>query len=226
MIAVILRSKKLEISTDDSIYIFVFGLIGALVGAKILYLLLSVEQIVTDISAGYNLNVLFAKYISGGLVFYGGMIGSFVMAYVMAKAYKADIWEQCKVLIPSIPLVHGVARIGCFFAGCCHGLKADTFISITYTTSQYAPNNTPLIPVQLIEAVFNLIIFGILSRYNRSTPGKQYLFTYVVLYVSGRFMFEFLRGDVIRGSWLMLSTSQWISLIIITIILLLLKQKP
>lgn len=61
MIAVILRSKKLEISTDDSIYIFVFGLIGALVGAKILYLLLSVEQIVTDISAGYNLNVLFAN---------------------------------------------------------------------------------------------------------------------------------------------------------------------
>lgn len=216
---VIFRSKKNSVSVDDSVYIFVFGLLGAFLGAKTLYLLLSINTIASDISTGFTLIQLLSKYLPGGMVFYGGVIGAFYFSYRASIAYRADFWKECTVLVPSIPLVHGIARLGCFFVGCCHGIEADTLISIQYSISDYAPNGVYLIPVQLIEAGLNLIIFIILLTFKQETHGKTFVKVYAMLYAIMRFFLEFLRGDLERGVLFGLSTSQWISLVIIAVIL-------
>jgi len=46
------------------------------------------------------------------------------------------------------------------------------------------------------------------------------LYVYLVIYSVGRFFLEFLRGDVNRGMWLFLSTSQLISILIILAVLI------
>lgn len=216
---VIFRSKKYNVSVDDSVYIFVFGVVGALLGAKILYLLLSISAIASDVSVGYTLTQLGDKYFRGGMVFYGGLIGAFLLAYIASKAYNADFWKECSVIIPAIPLVHGMSRMGCFFAGCCHGIEANTCVSVQYSISNYAPNGVYLVPVQLIEIGLNIIIFVILLSFKQGTSGKTYVKVYALLYAIMRFFLEFLRGDAARGFLLGLSTSQWISLFIIAIIL-------
>lgn len=84
-----------------------------------------------------------------------------------------------------------------------------------FTNSLNAPNGIPFVPVQLFEAGFNLLFFIIILivRPERKRP-KILLPIYLIVYAAGRFMLEFLRGDIERGVFL-LSVSQWISLLII-----------
>lgn len=74
----------------------------------------------------------------------------------------------------------------------------------------------PRVPVQLIEAGFNFILFLVLYFYVKKKPRSgRALGIYVIAYSIARFSLEFLRGDVYRGGFLWLSTSQWISLLMI-----------
>lgn len=92
-----------------------------------------------------------------------------------------------------------------FFSGCCYGIESDVFGIFTY--SIYAdPMETNRIPVQLIEAGMEFLIFLFLHFYK----GNR-LYAYFGMYSIGRFLLEFLRGDEQRGIFI-LSTSQWISI--------------
>ena len=72
-------------------------------------------------------------------------------------------------------------------------------------------------PVQLVEAGCNLILFAILfllydkNKISEKNTFKVYLFSYAII----RFLSEFLRGDEYRGFVGLLSTSQFISVLII-----------
>jgi phosphatidylglycerol:prolipoprotein diacylglycerol transferase len=69
------------------------------------------------------------------------------------------------------------------------------------------------VPTQLIEAILNLGIFFLLLwlRKRRRFEG-QVIYAYLMLYGIARFTIEFWRDDP-RGQVLMLSTSQFISII-------------
>ena len=70
-----------------------------------------------------------------------------------------------------------------------------------------------VIPTQLIESGFNLLVFIFLLIFTiKRRKGYTTLFVYLIIYGVERFLLEFLRGDEIRGFFGALSTSQWISL--------------
>jgi len=74
-----------------------------------------------------------------------------------------------------------------------------------------------LIPVQLIESVAEFAIFLFLLWYTRKYKEKAAPFpVYLALYAPLRFVLEFFRGDMVRGIFFGLSTSQWIGLAAIT----------
>ena len=124
--------RKFGLDRDDTAYIFVFGALGAAAGAKILYLIVSTGDIISDIlSDEMSFELIVNKYVSGGMVFYGGFIGALILAAYMAGRYGKDIVDFFPVLIPGFALAHGVARIGCLLAGCCYGIEADLPVSIT-----------------------------------------------------------------------------------------------
>lgn len=169
------------------------------------------------------------KYLYSGLVFYGGLYDCLLALLCYCRANRLDISVLCPYL-PAIPLFHAFGRIGCFCMGCCYGIVSVH--GIRFTQSQIAPNGIPLIPVQLIEAAAELLIFVVLVCLLKKRPSTGQVFgLYLLLYGIVRFFLEFLRGDQYRGFLFALSISQIISLVGIaagSLLLLLEKsrQKP
>lgn len=212
ILLLIVLSVKYKTDLDNSVYIFVFACIGALIGAKLLYLVVSCPQIIEELKEGEPIE----KYITGGMVFYGGLIGAFIMAFHTAKAYNVNIFDYSKVLLPSGAILSAAGRVGCHFTGCCYGCEWNW--GITYEHSLIAPNGVTLFPTQLTEASFDiglalLMIYLGTKEYDGKSMTKVYLSTYAIF----RFLLEFLRGDAARGVYI-LSVSQWISIAILLLI--------
>ena len=236
------KCRSLGISYDDASFAYVFGSIGAVIGAKLLYLMLSVPEIIQDLQESPNFFALIIKYTSGGFVFYGGLFGGLLVSFLyINKNCKKHVSAFWPVLIPAFCMVHFFGRIGCFMTGCCYGRETKSIIGIAFSNSIAAPNGVKLIPVQLIEAFFVLIIFLILDRYTQKNcrlssydcmvtpdrpettkkePGANVPILYMSLYAPLRFILEYFRGDTARKSFLFFSTSQWISLMLIAFVLI------
>src|SRR5207302_4190692 len=77
------------------------------------------------------------------------------------------------------------------------------------------PLGVPLHPTQLYEAGAELLILAVLlltERRGRPFPGRTF-WLYMLLYAVSRFIIEFFRGDD-RGTVWMFSTSQFISILL------------
>lgn len=210
------RAKKAGLDVDKILNLAIIAIITGMVGAYLLYIFVtySFSEIIGSIKDGS-----FYVFKSGGLVFYGGFILAAVccIGYVLVK--KLSLAEYATAIIPSIPLAHAIGRVGCFMAGCCYGRVCDTVVSVIYTNPiGGAPVGVPVFPVQLLEAVLNLIIFAILLVYTRK-KAKSFssVFLYLLCYSIVRFTVEYFRADEIRGIFLGLSTSQWISIALLLI---------
>lgn len=215
--SILLSKKRKNISAEDIFYMLLYAGIGCLIGGKLLYLIASVDLYWLDEkSIKDNLEYWFVLLTSGGMVFYGGLIGAFLGALRYCTHFKIPIYDAFETVIPAIPLFHGFGRIGCFMAGCCYGIEYDGKLSITFRNAIAAPNNISLMPVQLFEAAGNFILCTILTILFFKNISKLSLSgLYLICYGTMRFILEFFRGDKIRGSMLFLSTSQWISIVIL-----------
>lgn len=221
-IFIFLRCKALNLSADSAIYIFVLSSVSGLLGAKFFYLLTVFPEFITDFRyLAENPEYFLEKYISGGLVFYGGLIFGVVTAFILSRSYRVKLTDYFPALLPSLALVSGFGRIGCFMVGCCYGIESSLPITVTFPAGAIAPAGLPLLPVQLFEAGFDFILFFLMIFICSNAILKRWAARiYIVLYAVVRFFLEFIRGDAVRGFWLSLSTSQWISILLLIIVLL------
>lgn len=180
------------------------------VGAKILYLFVTYTpaEFWALIVSGEFMTVM-----NGGFVFYGGLIAGVIGALVGTKIAKTKLGVYEPILVPLVPIAHAFGRIGCFMAGCCYGRVTDASHGLVYTWPlSDAPVNVPLVPVQLYEAAFCLVLGIVLLCMFRRKLDKFLLPTYLAAYAIERFVIEYWRYDEIRGIFGGLSTSQWISI--------------
>ena len=171
-------------------------------GAKLLYLLPRLPQLAAELPLLWESPAAFAaRWLSGGLVFYGGIFGGIAGAWLAARYFRADFGAFCPVLVPAVPLMHALGRVGCFFTGCCYGVELDPPWGIPVPAGAVGPGGVRF-PVQLWEAGAEGVIFLLLLRYSRraAPPGKS-LAAYLLLYAPVRFVLEFFRGDPARGEW-------------------------
>ncbi len=205
------RAKKAGLDPDKILNLAIIAILAGMAGANLHYIIVSYSfsDIIGCIKDGS-----FSVFKSGGLVFYGGFILAAACCIWYLKAKKLSISDYASVIIPSIPLAHAIGRVGCFLAGCCYGRVCDTALSVIYTNPiGGAPVGVPVFPVQLLEAALNLIIFAILLIYTRKKmKSASSIFLYLFCYSIVRFTIEYFRADEIRGIFLGLSTSQWISI--------------
>lgn len=215
------RAKQTTVDPDDVLYSITYTAIGVILGAKLLYVIVSWNDLAGNWSYYFSSFKAFREFIGYGFVFYGGLIGGLAVFIPYCIKKKLNLGEMINCVVPSIPLIHSIGRVGCFFAGCCYGIPMDPPWGV-YFRSSLAPHGVALFPVQLLEAALNLVLFCILYTYARKPrkPGKV-LGYYLVAYGIERFFLEFLRGDLERGSIFGISTSQFISLILIPLGLIL-----
>ena len=222
-VAVFLAKRK-KIALFDFTCCAIYVMIGAILGAKLLFIAVSYREII-------RMQLSFIEIIKGGFVFYGGLIGGFLGAFIYSKQFKESLLVYLDVFATVLPLGHGFGRIGCFAAGCCYGIEYNGAFAHVYETSSniYTPTGVPLFPVQIMEAICLFALFVllfVLFLKGKRFDGQQ-LLEYALSYSVIRFSLEFLRGDVERGQWLGLSTSQWISvgLFALAIVLLILQKR-
>ena len=155
-----------------------------------------------------------------GATFYGGLIGGagcFIGLYFgighflfTDKVHISSFFPLADIAAASIAVAHGLGRIGCLMAGCCHGEIVDAWYSV------YMPAiSAKAVPLQLYEALFLFALFGFFT-FRVFTRRSCNLPLYMALYGVWRFVIEYFRSDD-RGTTVVsfLSPSQFIAVLMI-----------
>ncbi len=199
------RAKKYGLEADHVFHFVIWCVVGGFLGAKILYWITEIKNIVKD--PGIVLRI------ADGWVVYGGIIGGIFSAMLYSWRKGLKFLAYFDLLIPSVALAQGFGRIGCFLAGCCYGIETDGPLAVVFHESSYAPNGVRLLPTQLISSGLDFLNFFALVWFaGRKKSDGEIGGLYLIFYSVGRFVLEFYRGDLIRGKVGALSTSQFISL--------------
>jgi phosphatidylglycerol:prolipoprotein diacylglycerol transferase len=219
----VVRARHAGLDAARVMDLGIYLIIAALVGAKLML-------IATDFSYFMSHPRELFSLVRAGGVFYGGLIGAFVVGLWLVGRYKLPVWKTADIYAPGVALGHVVGRLGCLMAGCCYGRQTDVAWGITFTSPVAAENagtplGVPLHPTQLYDAGAELLILVLLlvfERRGRPFPGRTF-WLYILLYAISRFIVEIYRGDP-RGTVFGLSTSQFVSVVTLPIALVMLAR--
>lgn len=189
IIAVTAYKNKFYLSdVRKSIFISVLPII---MGGKVLYYLTSGNSVISFESI----------FFESGFVFYGGLIGAIIGFLISSEILKINYNDLLCCFASAIPVMQSIGRIGCYFNGCCYGKEY-------YGLGAIPHGDIMVFPTQFTESILCALLAIILITIEFRYRFAVYCFSYGAI----RFAIEFLRGDEIRGGWLFLSTSQWISI--------------
>lgn len=200
--------KHTRFSEDQALSAAIWAILAGFLGAKVLYWLVEIDQIIADPS--YLIHTL-----REGFVFYGALIGGLAGVAIYSLIRKLPFFSLTDYFIPALVIGHAFGRIGCVFAGCCYGMECESPISIVFPAGSAAPAGIPLLPTQIMESVFLFLLCAFLVwRLAKQKPFGTVSGWYMVLYGAWRFGIEFFRNDD-RGAVGVLSTSQFISIFVL-----------
>jgi phosphatidylglycerol:prolipoprotein diacylglycerol transferase len=211
----LIRARQRGLDPARVMDLGIYIIVSALVGAKLLLVIVDADHFLREPAD------LLSLARSGG-VFYGGLILAVLVGLWYVRKHQLPTWRIADVAAPGIAFGHVVGRFGCFLAGCCYGHETTVPWAVTFTNplaleNVGTPLGVPLHPTQLYEAGAEAVILGLLlalEHKGRPFPGRTF-WGYMLVYGVSRFVIEFFRGDprgmVVDG----LSTSQFISLLIV-----------
>lgn len=182
------KKKKVEESFID--FMFYNAILSIVIGFGAAALFQATYDYIENPADGFKFD--------GDITFIGGLIGgviTFLVAYwIFRKRFKTRLVDVVSIAPCCILIAHAFGRIGCFFAGCCHGKETSGILGVQFPN---LPN--PVYPTQLYEAIFLFLLFGVCFLLVMKKDFKHNLSVYLVFYGIFRFLIEFLRGDD-RGS--------------------------
>ncbi len=156
----------------------------------------------------------------GGFTFYGGFLFGALAGIWYIRKHKGLGWQIADITAPGLALGIAIGRLGCFASGDSYGKASQLPWAVTFTDPQsLATLGIPVHPTQLYSVITNLVVFGILLRWQSRTRFKGELFLmFMILYAIARSFVEIFRNDP-RGVYFdgLISTSQIVSIIVILI---------
>ena len=204
------RLERFAITFTQFLKLLVLCAVGCILGSKLMYAMTQVPWLVEK----FSVENLLLWIPNSGYVFYGGLLGVLLAIRLYARGDTDLRKRMYSMAVPAFPLFHGFGRIGCFMAGCCYGVELAEPVEL------FGVLTLDRLPVQLIEACFEFLLFAAILVWEKKRPHADTLQIYLVAYALFRFGIEFFRGDAIRGIFLGLSTAQWVSLAILAYYLL------
>lgn len=206
---IIREARKQGIAEKVFSDIFFLALVFGFLGARILYIIVEWKMFVSD-----PLGIIFSR---SGFVFYGGVLAGVGCIYLLAHKLKIKFLKLADIFVIGVPLAHSLGRLGCFFYGCCYGNPTISFLGVLFPPSSPAGFlGVKVVPLQLISSLFLILLFFcLLFLKKKKKKDGQLLLYYILAYTSFRFIIEFFRGDP-RGNFFFLSTSQVISIMLLT----------
>jgi phosphatidylglycerol:prolipoprotein diacylglycerol transferase len=207
--------KQLKIRFEITNELILLILIFSIIGGKIFVIFEDFKGFISDPG------ILFRDF-KTGFVFFGSLLFAIPTMLIFFWLKKIPALPMLDIMAITTCIVHGTGRIGCFFAGCCHGIPYDGFLSIVFTdpVCQARPLNTPLHPTQLysMTLIYGIMIFLLILSRRKKFNGQIFL-SYLILYSAGRMILELFRGDISRGYVIQdaLTNSQLISIMVIIV---------
>lgn len=217
LVFTILAMKKTGYSSTARDTIIMIGIFAIIIGL----LSASLFQAIYNLAAGKG-------FTFEGMTFIGGLIGGvisfvgiyFLYVYVInprlkeKSFFKADmnkgIWYLLRIAPISITIAHGFGRIGCLFAGCCHGKVTDEWYGIWN-----AEVGAKTVPIPLYEAIFLFVLSALMIVLLFRLDFKYNMTLYLISYGIWRFVIEYFRADY-RGDFIPgLSPSQFWSIVMV-----------
>jgi phosphatidylglycerol:prolipoprotein diacylglycerol transferase len=197
------REVKRSGMPDEAGSTAIGGVIGGLVGAKLLW---SIEFAGT----GPFWSLLFSR---GGLSWFGGLIGGVATGLWLLRRRRISILKALSAASPALAIGHAIGRIGCFLVGDDYGRPSTLPWAVAFPDGR-PPTTVPVHPTQLYETILLLPLAWQLIRWRRQgVSDAVVLGRYFMLAGAIRFGIEFIRVNLpIAGP---LTLAQLISLLLI-----------
>jgi phosphatidylglycerol:prolipoprotein diacylglycerol transferase len=181
---------------ENDVFDFVFyAVLGAVAGARIWEVAFSWSSY-----ADRPLEALFLWH--GGLSIQGALAGGLIVALWFTRSRKINFWQFADIIAPGVIFGQALGRIGCFLNGDAYGIPTGAPFGVVYqpgTPAFAAYGSTPLVPAELFEAGWDLMVLGLLLLFRQRRPREGSIFlAYGILYSLGRFALEFWRGDSLQ----------------------------
>jgi phosphatidylglycerol:prolipoprotein diacylglycerol transferase len=199
------RARKSGFDEDHAWNAAVVGILGAIVGARLAYVIGHSNQ--------FNEPIEYLQIYKGGISLMGGLIGGFLAAWLYCRAKKLDFGRLADMGAAGLAIGTAVGRIGDLVIGDHLGRTTDGFWGWEYKGGELisAPPCDPSVypsadgciepgmvvhQTALYDSVWALVIFFVILRLERKPRPKGFLIlTWAAMYSVGRILTDLTRVD-------------------------------
>lgn len=199
----------------DAVDAAIWGLLGGLLGAKLLW---TFEHM-----GGPEpfTSLLFSR---GGMSWFGGFVGGVGAALWVMRSRRWPLVPVLAAATPALAIGHAIGRVGCLLVGDDYGRPSDLPWAIAFPEG-LPPTEVPVHPTQIYEAIPLVFIAYLLIRWRRGgLPDAVVLGRYLAMTGVLRFAIEFIRIN--ERVALGLTVAQWVSAGVLLAGLVLMVQAP
>lgn len=189
------RAKQEKILFDDLLDMAMFAIIFGILGARLYYVLMSLDEI----NSFYDAIAIW----NGGLAIYGGIIAGALTVFIICKIKKISFPKVADAAAPGVMIAQAIGRWGNFFNGEAFGEEVgEDFLlrmGLISRNSSYIFGTSRMVyvhPTFLYESLWNVIGFVLINLvYKKKKFDGQIVLMYVAWYGFGRMLIEGLRMD-------------------------------
>ncbi|MBQ2767640.1 MAG: prolipoprotein diacylglyceryl transferase [Clostridia bacterium] len=181
------RGRGEGINTDDLLDIAMFAVIFGIIGARLYYVLMRLDDF-DSLKEVFNIR-------GGGLAIYGGVIAGVITLIIASRIKKIHLYRLLDCAAPGVMLAQSIGRWGNFFNGEAFGEQTDIFCRMGLKLSGWSQMYY-FHPTFLYESLWNLLGFALINLiYRKKKFDGQIALLYFVWYGLGRMFIEGLRTD-------------------------------
>jgi len=171
---------------DAALDAAVYGLVGGLLGAKLLYVFEHLEEA-----------PFLALFLDrGGMSWFGGFVGGLLAGYLTIRWKRWPLVPVLAAATPALAIGQMLGRIGCFLVGDDYGRPTSLPWGVAFPRG-LPPTTDRVHPTQIYEAIFLAALAWVLIRWRRQgVADRIVLGRYFVLAGAFRFLLEFVRVNV------------------------------
>lgn len=203
---VVLRARQQGIPTDCVIDYAIFIVIFGIIGARLFYVLTTLDQ--------YDSFIDMINIRNGGMAIYGSVIAGALAIVGVAKSKKMKVLNMFDNVAPAVLLGQIIGRWGNFMNGEAFGSIGDKYFLFGKTFAQTGCEKLPWImkvtevrdgvayetvtahPTFLYESLWNLVGFILINIFFKKKKfNGQIFYAYIAWYGLGRMFVEGFRSD-------------------------------
>lgn len=224
IVVALLEAKRTKQNTDQYIDLAIFGIISAIIGARLYYVIFEWDYYSQHLLEIFNTR-------RGGLAIYGGIIGAVICVIIFSKVRKLSAWQLCDTACLGLITGQIIGRWANFVNMEAFGGYTDNLLAMQlnvneayYTTPDLLERAVTVDGIQYIqvhptflyESLWNLGVLIVLLLYgnHKKFTGEVFLM-YIAGYGLGRFWIEGLRTDQLLIPGIGFPVSQLLSAVLV-----------